>query len=120
MANEVTVTATLTVDNGNIQMDKSITKSVTMTGNVVQNGVQEIGTSDEQVTIVADVGTYGYILVRNLDSSNYIELATTDSSPQYLVKLKAGEIALFRCGANALYGKANTAACDLEYWLVED
>jgi len=118
MANEVTVTATLTVDNGNVQMDKSITKSVTMTGNVVQNGVQEIGTSDEQLTVVADVGTYGYILLRNLDSTNYIEVGAITA--QYTAKLSAGEIALFRPAANAIYAKANTAACDLEYWLVED
>jgi len=119
MANEITVTATLTLDNGDLQFDKSITKSVTMTGDAYQHGIQTIGTSEETVTIVADIGTYGYLLLRNLgtDTADYIEFSTI--SGQLTGKLFAGEIALFRCDADLLRAKATDAAMDLEFWLIE-
>lgn len=118
MANEITATATLSVEKSNLEMEKTISILVTMTGNAYHHGVQTIGTSDEQVIISGDIGTYGYCLLRNLDSTNYIEIGAV--TLQYAIKLKAGEIALFRFAANGLFAKANTASCDLEVWLIED
>jgi hypothetical protein len=81
---------------------------------------QNIGTTAEALSI-GDIGTCGWMVVKNLDASNYVEISrATFTSGQGTVKLKAGEVAAFRLGSNTPYALANTAACDIEYILVED
>lgn len=122
MANTLTITAEISFSpDATDQSDigpVTLTKAITCTGGDVTHGTQSIGTSEEAVTVCADVGTYGYVLVRNLDSTNYVELTTIAS--QLTMKLKAGEFALFRAAADAFRAKANTAAVTIEYWVFED
>lgn len=89
-----------------------------VTGDCLMSCIQEIGTSEEEITQGADLGTPGYVLAKNLDSTNYIEIGSTTGV--YDIKLKAGEFALWRHNSATIYTKANTAACDLEYILIED
>jgi len=61
------------------------------------------------------LGTPGYVYVRNMDTTNYVEVGITAS---YTIKLLAGDFALFPAAA-AIYAKANTAACNVEYIIIE-
>jgi len=91
--------------------------SVTVTGDAMVKSVQEVGTSEETLAI-GDCATVGYMIVKNLDATNYVELGV--STGVYHVKLLAGESALIRWNdASAIYALANTAACDVEYIAVE-
>ena len=91
--------------------------SVDITGDAFTHEVQEVGTVEEELPQGADLGTPGYCFIKNLDDTNYVEVGLTGS---YTIKLKAGECALFRCAGASLYAKANTAACLVEYIIVED
>lgn len=118
MANELTLVVAMTFSKGGAENQRSESIQVTVTGDAFTHEIQEIGTSEEEVAQGAEVGTPGYMFVKNLDSTNYIEIGST--SGVYDIKLKAGEIALYRHNSATVYAKANTAACNLEYWLIED
>lgn len=90
---------------------------VTMTGEAFSAQVQNIPTSDTAISVTAAIGTWGWVLLINLDPTNYIEVGL---SLQPAVRLNAGGgFALFRADA-ALYAIANTAACDLLFFVFED
>lgn len=118
MANELTITASLTWANSARLVNRPITKQVTVTGTKPIGGlIQTIGTVDETIALV-DVGTVGYLLVVNQDGTNYVELGSDGSV--YPIKLKAGEFCLLRWNGAAIHAKANTGACDVEFNILPD
>jgi len=106
-----TVTGMQSVDTGSIEF------YVTMAGSDYVSLTQEIGTTEEALDIPTDIGTAGYILIKNLDSTNFVEVGLTAS---YTIKLKAGEVALFRADSNSLYAKADTANVNVQLYIFED
>ena len=120
MANEITLSASLAFAKGTIA---SITRSVSslsrdVAGSKVIVNVQNINTSEEAIQI-GDAGAGGYMFLKNLDATNYVQIKPgTGDDP--LIRLKPGDIALFRLddSASAPYAQANTAACDLEVMLI--
>jgi hypothetical protein len=121
MANELTVTTVTAYAKGNAKVQSlTTTKSVTVTGNVLVESVQSIGTSEETLAL-GEVATNlaGYVWLYNTDATNYVEIGK--ATGDYTVKLKAGEPAMFRLDAwPAIYAKANTAAVLLQYRLFSD
>jgi len=118
MANEITLNLQLDYSKSGAVLKRTVSMNVTVTGDSLTHGVQSVGTSEEALTISADIGTPGYTFLKNLDATNYIEVGSTTGV--YDIRLKAGEIALYRHNSAALYAKANTAACLLEYLVIED
>lgn len=121
MANELTISASLkfsksgreaNASKGGLQID--------VTGDKFIRHVQEIGTSEEAIVMSADVPAGGYMYLENLDSTNYVEIRPATGTAD-LVRLNAGEIALFRLTstATAPYAIADTAAVDLLVVLIE-
>lgn len=80
---------------------------------------QSIGTSAEAIDLGQDIGTAGYMFVKNRDATNYVTIRMGSSGAD-VIKLKAGEVALFRLAASTPYAIADTAACVIEYIIVED
>lgn len=116
MANELNISGALRfVKSPNQTVESIATAIISITGTKYVVGVQSIGTSDEVVAI-DDIGTAGFCLVKNLDSSNYIEIGADGTT--YPIKLLAGEFALFRINGT-LHAKANTAACNLQKAIIE-
>ncbi len=120
MANE----GTLTINASCTKSGTTLTRSLTNTFNVSSaQGIiqrQNIGTADETLAL-GDVATPGFFVACNRDATNYLEIGHTSGT--YSIKLKAGELCAFRVGsamASAIHAKANTAACDLEYFLLPD
>ena len=118
MADELRVNASLSFSKDGATINKAYSKTITVTGDSYVSGVLSIGTDEETLTQLEDLGTPGYILLKNMDSTNYIEVGSTTGV--YDIKLEAGEIALYRHNSATVYAKANTAACLLEYTLIED
>lgn len=119
MADEVTGIATMQFAKGNVSaLKRTLSFSVDVSGDKYVSNVQEIGTSEEALE-VGDVATAGWMWGRNLDSTNFIKLRMGSGAAD-LVKVKAGEPFLFRLAGNTPYAIADTAACDLEYTIVED
>ncbi len=114
MAAEGVLVISLQFTKGNIPPQTFASGSVSFDvagSNYIRN-VQNIGTSKEAM-LLGDVGTPGYVLLHNLDATNFVEVFpnATDAG---LVKLLKGEWALFRLDAAAPYLKADTAACNVE------
>lgn len=118
MADELTLVVALTFSKGGAENQRSESIQVDVTGDAFTHEIQEVGTTEEELAQGADLGTPGYLFIKNLDSTNYVEVGSTTGV--YDIKLKAGEIALYRHNSATIYAKADTAACKVEYWLIED
>ncbi len=121
MANEITITSGLAVVKSNIDFTTGIaTKQATLTGSRYIRNVQAVGTTYEAVTI-GDVSSAGYAYFKNLDSTNYVEIGREVSSAFYeLVRIDAGMTAgPFKLATTSIFGRANTAAVNLEVTIFE-
>lgn len=92
--------------------------NITTTGNEVQEGIQEIGTSEEQITVSADIAQPGVVWIKNLDSTNFVEVG--GATGVYFVRLNPGEVNILRMTGTALFLLADTAACRVQYKIFED
>jgi hypothetical protein len=117
MANEISIGQSLQVLKNGATIQKSASASITLTGNYFMSGVQNVGTTDETIAL-GDIGTVGVVYFKNLDSTNFVTFGADGTN--YHIKLKAGESALLRWNGAAVHAKADTAACKVEYVIVED
>lgn len=122
MANELTVSASLRYSKNGVNIDSddfgAAGVQIDVTGTEILRHVQLVGTSEEALYVGADIGTPGYVLMKNLDPTNYVSVRAA-SGVADLIKLSPGEIALFRLQSTAPYVIANTAACRLAYIVIE-
>lgn len=118
MSKEISITMAISFKKGGAQVRRSESITVDVTGDAFSHEVQEIGTSEEQLAQGADLGTPGYMFIKNMDATNYVEVGSTTGV--YDIKLKAGEVCLYRHNSATVYAKANTLACKVEYLLIED
>jgi hypothetical protein len=117
MANELILSVSLNFSKSGAKCSRYYTKQITVSGDSFNHDVQSIGTTEEQLAQGADLGTPGYVLLINLDATNYVEIGSTTGV--YDLKLKAGEPALYRHNSATIYAKANTDACLVEYIIIE-
>lgn len=117
MANEINLGIQFSFAKSGAGVAKSFSGQITVSGNYHVSGVQNVGTVDETVAL-GDIATNGWLFLRNLDSTNYVLCGADGSS--YPIKLKAGEAVCVRFNGAAVHLKADTAACRVEYALVED
>jgi len=123
MANEITIQLSMSRQHATVAADNhtfpSLRSQYTQTGTGQDDRKHTIGTTEESITFT-DIGTNGYVLTHNLDSTNYVEWGF--STGVYGGKMKAGETAgPFRMNPGAtLYLKANTAACKVRVIHYED
>ena len=116
MANELGIIVQLKWAKGGVALSHSTTSTRDMTGAVLYQNVQAIGTSTEQITLPADLaGVPGMIVLKNLDATNFIEIGLDSASPmtQKFAKLLPGQIIPIPPSTATLYAKADTAACNL-------
>ena len=119
MADEITISGSLKVSNGLLTSSRSVTRlQANQAAQVSREGVQSIGTTYEAIDL-GDVATAGYVYIRNIDTTNYVEIGTEASSAfAPVIRLLAGEAALFRAGA-VLFAKANTAAVKIDVLILD-
>ena len=99
--------------------------TVDVTGGDFNYQTQSIATSAEAIAL-GDITTPGYMIVHNTDDTNYVEIGYDDSGFKPTVKLLGGtnsdgtgDWAIFRHTQAAPQAQANTAACVIEYLLIE-
>lgn len=119
MANEISVTCTLSFTKGSTSDAMELPlKQITMTGDDFVHKTQLIGITEEAINLGTDIGTNGWFMAINRDPTNFIKIragtGVTDTA-----KLLPGEPCLFRLAATAPYAIADTASCQLEYLLIE-
>lgn len=113
MANVISIqVAFALVANGTQILNLKLTDSFTASGTNLLNHIQSIGTSAEAV-VVGEVTTIGYVLVANLDATNYVQIDKVNTFDGFPQKLLAGDVILLKPESVTMYLKANTAACDV-------
>lgn len=117
MSDELRIGIVLSFSKGGADVKRVEHFEVDVTGDAFTHEVQSVGTSEEELAQGADLGTPGYVFIKNMDSTNYVEVGSTTGV--YDLKLQAGECAVYRHNSNTLYAKANTAACLVEYIIIE-
>lgn len=117
MANELSLSINLSFLKSGASVSGNISDQVTVSGTKYTRVVQAVGTSDETMEL-GDITTPGYIMLTNLDATNYIQIGFNGST--YQMRLKAGESMLARNDAATWHFLANTATCNLEITIIED
>ena len=117
MANELAISIRLSFVKSGAKARRSESIKVDVAGDAFTHEVQNIATSEETLGQGADLGTPGYIFIKNLDSTNFVEVGSTTGV--YDLKLLAGEIAIYRHNSATVFAKADTATVNLEYLLIE-
>jgi hypothetical protein len=119
MANELTVSCSLRFSKGGREVSKSYGGiQIDVSGTRAITNQQTIGITEE-VLVVGDVGTCGYCIIKNLDATNFVSIRPGTGTAN-LVKLKAGEVCMFRLALSTPWAIADTASCDLEITIVPD
>lgn len=120
MANEISASVSLTALKNGASLTRSVSKLFDMSGDDMGSGTQDIGTSDEQLVIPADITTARKLLIENLNATNYVELSyTTGGGFSAAIRIDANDFAFFRPTSLTIYLKANTAACRVQWSIVE-
>ena len=121
MANELHISASFSYTKSSTSLSLSTGGlQVTVSGTAALQNRQSVGTSEEAL-LMGDVTSPGYIILINRDATNYVEVRPATGAAD-LVRLNAGEVALFRLAADATapYVIANTAAVEVVYILLSD
>lgn len=119
MANEISLSGSMTFQKGNVSasMGKAGVRA-DVAGLRYAEYVQEIGTSAEALEL-GDVGTPGYVMIENLDATNFVSLRPTSSAAD-MIRIRAGEFAgPFQLAAAAPFAIANTAAVRIRCLVIE-
>lgn len=122
MANEITVISQMTVAKGNLNHQPPARRfTADMAGDRARINQQTIGTTYEAIDF-GDISTAGLVWFTNLDPDNYVEIGKQIAGPAFdpFLKMLPGESAgPFRLSSQSIYGRANTAAVDVEIMQAE-
>lgn len=110
MANEIRLTQSIQVVNGNLSDTFSVVKTADQAAvGGPTPGYVTVGTTEEEFAL-GELSAKGFVMMQNLDATNYVQWGF--STGVYGGRMKAGEAAgPFRLDATSLFLKANTAAC---------
>ena len=120
MANEITISVSLAFSKGGV--GSSLSESALqfdVSGTDYFQGTQQVPITTSAALNKGTITACGYCLMKNTDSTNFVQVEGTDGDTATL-KLKAGEVALFRFNSNTPHVVADTAICMIDYLLIED
>ena len=114
-----TVTLTTSVNNTTSGQLFSSSKTLGTTGADIDVRHTEIGTTEEEITISADVGDAAFVWIKNCDEDNYIQIGF--ATGVYNIRIPAGVSNLVSLdpATSSLFMKANTAACMVTMYFQE-
>tara|TARA_R110002051_G_scaffold316636_1_gene396555 strand:+ start:983 stop:1354 length:372 start_codon:yes stop_codon:yes gene_type:complete len=122
MANEIKISLSITAKKNGAKFTRQESFSDTMTGDAWSTGVKDITASGEQLTDL-DVGTYGWIFVKNLNTDNalYVDIQSSQNdSDDSLCRLYGGESTILKtAGLTALWADSSSGTQAVEYAIIE-
>jgi hypothetical protein len=117
MANRILMNLRFDVQNGDYKPGPIALTNIQVTQNAlgVDGRIVSVGTSEQDITF--SVTTHGYLLLRNLDDTNYIKYGPKSAGVMVeFGRLNAREVAILRVAPGITFrAVADTAVCDL--WL---
>jgi len=125
MASEITISMTIACINGDYNYRRSLSgEQFDQAAQGASSGIQEIGFGGHEAIEVADLGTEGWLFMRNLDDTNFVDFGIEVAAAfEPVGRMEPGEPAMFRLSKDAgatLFAQADTAACNVEYMILED
>jgi hypothetical protein len=121
MVDELTIKTQITFEKGDVKMKQGpTTLTLDVSGEDAIRATQSIGFAAAENIAKGEITTPGYMWVRNLDDTNFVDIGYDDTGFKNVVQLKAGEEALFRLAQATPQAKADTAAVRIEYIIIED
>ena len=93
---------------------RNVAMQLTPSGSDSISGSPTIGTTEETLAL-GDVSSVGVVVIKNLDTTNYVEYGTVTG--QRGSKISPGGIAVFEAKNNNVFIKADTAPCRIRYWI---
>jgi hypothetical protein len=119
MANEIHLSAQLSVQNGTLNASQDAPTVADQTTPGVIQIVQNIGTSEETVAFTGLTAARA-ALFKNLGPTNYVDIGPDSTGMVGLIRLKAGESCVLTLKpAVTVKAQANTAAIDLAIMAAE-
>ncbi len=127
MASEITVVASLAYVNYPVNINPvGLTIQApgifSITGADFTQATMSVPTTSGGTAIpIGSIGTLGWYMIKNTDSSNYVEIYNAVSGTKFL-RLNAGEVALGRFAQSVVAPAAiaNTGAVVIEYLFLEN
>lgn len=118
MAKEINIQLYVKAAKNAVVFDQNLPLTLDMTGDEMFSNSQIIGTATETI-LSADVVSIGYVAMKNLDATNYVEISIDNASAQKFMRLRPGHVALFPAAQLPIYAKAHTAPCRLFVMMFE-
>ena len=122
MANEIKISLSITAEKNGAKYTRQETFLDDMSGDAWTTGIVDITASGVQLTDL-EVGTYGWIFVKNLgtDSSLYVDIQhSQNDSDDNLCRLYGGESSIFKSsGLTALWADSSSGTQSVEYAIIE-
>lgn len=121
--NEITLSGSLAYedDAGAADSLEQAEVQATSSGKRYLRAKQNIGTSEEAIGL-GSLATLGWAMFKNLDYTNFLEIRMASGSGNDHIKVPPRKSAgpfHFGSDVSAPYAIANTAACELDYLIVE-
>jgi len=115
----LTTTITTTYTKNGVTFSEAIVGGPeTLTGGGVQGGVVSVTTSAMAIPLGGVTTPGGLAVFKNLNATNYLEIGFDDSGFVAFAKLLPGQVACIPL-VNAPWARANTAACLMQYKIMD-
>jgi hypothetical protein len=119
MATQLTTTVTITYSKNGVSFSEAIVSTTEdLTGGGIASGIASVATSAAAIPLGGVTTPGGVAYFKNLNATNYIEIGFDSSGFVAIAKLLPGQVALIPLSA-APWAKANTAACLLQYKIMD-
>ena len=122
MADEINISLSITVEINGAKYTRSENFKDDMAGDAWTTGIVDITASGVQLTDL-DVGTYGWIFVKNLgtDSALYVDIQSSqNTADDSLCRLYGGESTILKSSAlTALWADSSSGTQAVEYAIIE-
>lgn len=112
MADELQITLGVSFTNGKLtDTVTSATTKITQNTQGFHGTVVSVGTSEEDLSL-GDIGTNGYVYLKNLDAANFVKYGPKSGGSMIeFGRLKAGEVSVLRLASGVTWRwVADTAA----------
>ena len=132
MANEIKKSVSITAEKNGAKFTRSESFMDDMTGDAIVYGVQQVGSSSEDLITHEDVTTYGWIYLKNLgtNAANYVDFAHNTAAlngDDNICRLYGGESCVLKCSAGdssattvtALHAISSSGTQAVEYAIIE-
>lgn len=119
MANEISVSVSLSASKHGAANAAAGSLTLTMAGDQMINNVQIITNVAAEAVVLGDVGSIGYVFLKNLDSTNYVEIDSVNTMDSWPQRLFPGEFILLKPEGLTMYALANDAPVNLQVLALE-